>query len=433
MRFFGVAGSPVLHSKSPFIFAHFLKNSSIEAGYGRVAADSASEVIFLFNSFGFSGMNITSPFKNEIIPYLAALDEPSSLTGSVNTIIRQGGVIKGCNTDHSGVVKALEKRGINLAGEKCVVVGAGGAAAAAAFGLLRKGAQVTVVNRTYEKAQRTANSLGCRAVQLELLREILNDADILVSAIPSGIEFIQKDWLRENLIVFDANYKKPALLEMAESAGCRAIKGEEWLYYQALDAWALFTGQPSGELEIDFSAFNSAGCGREGSNISLIGFMGCGKSSVGRRLAEKMDLKFFDSDEEIEKSEGMEVKGIFEKKGETYFRAKERTMVDKLREMKGTVFSCGGGAVADVKNQQILRDYSLVIFLFSTLKTCLKRAQGNKRPLLNNDHSRKVAEELYRKRKEIYFCAADLLVNGEKKTEEVANKIYDEISHTFGN
>lgn len=161
--------------------------------------------------------------------------------------------------------------------------------------------------------------------------------------------------------------------------------------------------------------------------------MGCGKSSVGRRLAEKMDLKFFDSDEEIEKSEGMEVKGIFEKKGETYFRAKERTMVDKLKEMKGTVFSCGGGAVADVKNRQILRDYSLVIFLFSTLKTCLKRAQGNKRPLLNNDHSRKIAEELYRKRKEVYFCAADLLVNGEKKREEVANKIYDEISHTFGN
>ncbi|MGB8953377.1 MAG: shikimate kinase [Candidatus Aminicenantales bacterium] len=433
MKLFGVCGSPVLHSKSPLIFAQLIKTSSAEAAYTRVAADSSGEVLFFFNALGFSGMNITSPYKKEIVPYLAALDEAAALTGSVNTILRQGDSVKGCNTDHAGVVNALERRGIPLAGRKCVVLGAGGAAASAAFGLLKKGAEVILFNRTYEKARKTAEALGCWAVRWELLKDALHEADIFISAIPSGIECVRRDWLRKNLIVFEANYKKPTLLELAESAGCPTIKGEEWLLHQALEAWALFTGEPAGKFEIDFAALDAAGREKIKPNISLIGFMGCGKTSVGRRLAEKMDLEFFDSDAEIKTNEGMEIQKIFEKKGESYFRAKEKAVIEKLGEMKGTVFSCGGGAVVDPENRRLLQERSLVIFLFSTLTTCLKRAEGDPRPLLNHEHSLKSAEELFRKRKDAYFCAADLLVNGEKKIEEVSRKICDEIRQAYGN
>jgi shikimate dehydrogenase len=491
MRFFAVAGAPVLHSKSPLIFRHFFQNSSIKAAYGRVAASSAAEVIFIFNSFGFDGMNITAPFKNKIIPYLTELDETALATDSVNTIVKWGDGIKGFNTDPEGAVKALEQKNIRLARQKCIVVGAGGAGAAAAFGLLKKGAEVAIVNRTYEKAQKIAASLGCRAVEPELLRNILKEADILVSAINAGNEFIKREWLRKGLIVLDANYKKPDLFHRAKSRGCRAIKGEEWLYHQAIEAYAIFTGSAAARavifpLDLRSELLGQLHCRREplimdpteslfpGSkagfapsqkkadreqsahwtketngesalrldlnearrkklNISLVGFMGSGKTSVGQKLAEKMGLELIDSDQEIENNEGMEIEKIFKKRGEAYFRAKEKMIVNKLRKMKGKIFSCGGGAVVDSENRQILKEHSLIIFLYSTLITCLKRAEGTKRPLLIEALSGRSVEELYQLRKNLYFSTSDLLINSEKNVEEVANKIHEEISQAFGN
>ncbi len=457
MKFFGVAGSPVFHSKSPLIFERFFKDLPGEAVYGRIAAGSAGEVIFIFNSFGFDGMNITSPFKTEIIPYLSELDEVASATGSVNTIIRWRDGVKGFNTDPAGVVMALERRNIQLAGKKCVVIGAGGAGASAAFGLIQKGAEVTIVNRTVEKARKLAVSLGCQAAEPEFLANIIKEAQIIISAITSGEGFINKNWLKKDQVVLEANYKQPVILPLARSAGCQAISGEEWLYYQAVEAREIFFSQQKGgkvgaeafrpddsnqqraisdqalrpELLSEFSFLpGQDDTTKKKRNIALVGFMGSGKTSIGERLASKMGLKFIDTDRLIESREKMSIEEIFNKKGEAYFRAQEKVTIRKLAAERGAVFSPGAGAIMDEESRQILKENSTVIFLYSTLKTCLKRASGTKRPLLEKANQQEI-ENLYETRKGLYFTTADLMVNSEQSLEEVTDRIESEVGEVF--
>jgi len=457
MKFFAVAGSPVLHSKSPLIFKHFFNKFSVEAAYGRVAANSAGEIIFIFNSFGFDGMNITTPFKNEIIPCLSELDEVASATGSVNTIIRWENGAKGFNTDPLGVVRALESRNIQPQGKKCAVIGAGGAGASAAFGLIQKGAEVTIVNRTVEKARKLAASLGCQSAEPDFWADIIKDAEIIVSAITSGKGFIQKDWLKKGQVVLEANYKQSVILPLARPAGCQLIRGEEWLYHQSVEAWEIFFSQQKGgkvraetfrpdysgrqpaisdqasrpEILSEFSFLFDADDRKENKrNITLIGFMGSGKTSSAERLASKMGLKFIDTDRLIESREKMSIEEIFKKKGEVYFRAQEKMTIKKLATERGAVFSPGAGAIMDKGNRQILKKNSTVIFLFSTLDTCLKRASGIRRPLLNKGSQQEI-ENLYETRKGLYFTTADLMVNGEKSLEEVTDKIDSEIAEVF--
>ena len=433
MKYFGVAGNPILHSKSPLLFEGFFKQASIEASYTRVAADSAGEVVFLFKSFGFQGMNVTAPFKSDIVSHLSCLDEVVSLTGSANTVVRDKNGLKGFNTDCLGVVDTLGQRGLMLAGKKCVVLGAGGAGAAAAFGLINRGAVVTVVNRTLDKAERIANGLGCRAAAIKFLKDILRDADLLVSAISSGQKIVERDWLHRGLVVLNANYKDPVLSDMARSARCEIIEGEDWLYHQALGAFSVFTNRSAIKKKMPPALSAPDYWDMKKNNISLIGFMGCGKSSVGRILAASMNWRFIDSDEEIEKKEGMTIDRIFKEKGESFFRTREKMMVEKLRGLKGTVFSWGGGTVLDSENRNILREHSLVVFLFSTLESCLKRLGSEGRPLLAGPDMEKKAERLYEERKKFYFSQADLMVNSEKNEKEVAGKIHDEIRQAFRN
>lgn len=457
MKFFAVAGSPILHSKSPRIFKTFFEKFSTEAIYSRVAVDSAREIIFIFNSFGFDGMNITSPFKREIIPYLSELDEVASATGSVNTIISWRDGLKGFNTDPAGIVRVLESRNIQPEGKKCAVIGAGGAGASAAFGLIQKGAEVTIVNRTAEKARKLAASLGCQAAEPDSWADIIKEAVIVVSAITSGKGFIQKDWLKKGQVVLEANYKRPVILPLARSAGCQTISGEEWLYQQAVEAREIFFSQQKGE-KVGTGSFRSPDSGgqqaisngiprkeslsefsflldqddttRKRRNITLIGFMGSGKTSIGEKMASKMGLKFIDTDRLIESREKMSTEEIFKKNGEAYFRAQEKITIKKLATERGALFSPGAGAIMDEENRQILKKNSTVIFLFSTLDTCLKRASGTKRPLLNKNSQQEI-ENLYQTRKEIYFTTADLMVNGEKSLEEVTDKIESEVGEVI--
>ncbi|MDD8020158.1 MAG: shikimate kinase [Acidobacteriota bacterium] len=457
MKFFAVAGSPILHSKSPRIFKHFFRNFPMEAAYGRVAADSAGEIIFIFNSFSFDGMNITAPFKTEIISYLSELDEVALATGSVNTIIKWKDGIKGFNTDPAGVVMALERRNIQLAGKKCLVIGAGGAGASAAFGLIQKGAEVTIVNRTAEKARKLAASLGCQAAEPDSLAAIIREAEIIISAITSGEGFIKKNWLKKDQVVLEANYKQPVILPLAASAGCQVISGEEWLYHQAVGAREIFFSQQKGG-QVEPGTFRSHDSGRQPApigqtsavqvlsnfssffdqddttkkrrNITLVGFMGSGKTSIGERLALKMGSKFIDTDRLIESREKMSIEEIFNKKGEAYFRAEEKVTIRKLAAERGAVFSPGAGAIMDEESRQILKENSTVIFLYSTLKTCLKRASGTKRPLLDKGNQQEI-ENLYETRKELYFTTADLMVNSEKSLEEVTDKIESEVGEVF--
>ena len=146
-------------------------------------------------------------------------------------------------------------------------------------------------------------------------------------------------------------------------------------------------------------------------NVYLIGPMGSGKTAVGRRLATLLGKQFFDSDAEIEKRTGVDVRYIFEKEGEARFREREREVIAALTALDDVVVATGGGVILDPTNRERLANTGTVIYLETNLDTLVRRTKAAKtRPLLMNDDPRSVLERLMVVRRPLYEETADLRV-----------------------
>ncbi|MCK4765155.1 MAG: hypothetical protein KAW12_23350 [Candidatus Aminicenantes bacterium] len=467
-RLFAVTGNPVLHSKSPLIFNTLFRELSIDALYLRVAASTPLEALFLSRKLKLTGMNVTAPFKKSIMAFLDSVEEAAAVIGGVNTIVLEDGRLRGYNTDYTGVTRSLRERGITIGGRNCVVLGAGGAGRAAVYGLIKEKGDVCLVNRTYEKAVAAAKDLGCRAEKIEQLESLLQKADIFVSTLSSSVDIVPGEWLPGSLVVFDANYKSSPLSQKAQARGCCVLKGEEWLLHQALPAFRYFLAATglNGALKLQEKELSKSFAGVQGAvfqksplpaggkkknltstikssllsrppgfkNISLVGFMGSGKTIIGKKLAAKMGFFFVDTDEQIEIETGCSVPEIFESRGEAGFRALEKSVIKKLLlEGSGTVFSCGGGVVTDEENRRILAENSVVIWLYVTVRTALGRIRRGTRPLLDGEDRGRRARSLLSSRLPFYSRAAHIIVSSENDVDEVVEKIHEEISKTFEN
>jgi shikimate dehydrogenase len=439
MKRFAVTGSPVLHSKSPVMFNAVFMQMGLEmmCSYGRLAAGSAGEAIGLFKELGLAGMNVTAPFKKEIMEYLDEVNEAAVKIGGVNTVVRDADRLKGFNTDYTGVTESLKHRGISLPGKRCVVLGAGGAGRAAVYGLIKENANVTLVNRTYSRALQTAENLGCLTEKIENLRALLEKTEILVSTLSADIDVIPEEWLKPGITVFDANYKKSILSQKAAKRGCSVVKGEEWLLNQAIPAFRYFMGDAVNDFQMEkvkniMQTALSKQPRVNSRNIALVGFMGCGKTAVGKQLAQKMGLRFRDIDQQIEEQEGRSVPGIFARDGETYFRKVEKSILTREVERNdGFVYSCGGGAVLDEENKIVLKDNALVIWLYSSISSTIARLEPGSRPLLDCPNPTEKARELLTQRLDHYSRSSHLIVGSEAGVDDVSEKIYEEISKTF--
>jgi len=159
-------------------------------------------------------------------------------------------------------------------------------------------------------------------------------------------------------------------------------------------------------------------------NIVLVGFMGTGKTAVGRALADRLKRRFIEIDTLIEKIEGTSIREIFEKKGEIYFRKLEKDVIKNVSSEKDVVISAGGGAVIDEENLKNLRINGVIICLEATPETIFKRVKGdNSRPLLNVQNPLERIRELLEKRR-TYYEKADYFVDTDTLTvDEVVNKI----------
>ncbi len=438
---FAVTGNPILHSKSPamfnMVFQEYPRLFHFRYCYCRIAADSAAEAIYLFNQLHLTGMNVTAPFKKEIMDYLDMVDPHASRIGGVNTVIRQDNGLIGYNTDFIGVVESLVRHNIPINNRAYIVLGAGGAGRAAAYGLVRAGADVVIVNRTYEHAMSAAKMTGSRAEDLEPLQHLLNSADVLIATLAPDADIIPETWLRKELVVFDANYKDSPLVAKAQRRGCRVIPGEEWLLNQAIPTFGYFTGAEPGPqaMETMRKAILTRSWEKP-QKIALIGFMASGKSTVGRILAKKMGYTFKDFDAKIEKREGQSIAEIFKSKGEPYFRKVEAAMLKKELHAftpigKGVVYACGGGAVLSEENKVQLTSNALVVWLYSSPEVTLGRLQPGTRPLLEGPDPANEVDTLLQQRLPHYGHTAHLIVNSEKNAEAVAGKIYEEITKTF--
>ena len=435
-KLLAVTGNPVLHSKSPLMFNHVFSEGNIDATYFRLAADTAAEAMFLFREAGLTGMNVTAPFKKDIMEEVDHLDPAAIKIGGINTIARNGEGISGFNTDHIGVARSIEEIAGDLKGKRCVVLGAGGAGRAAAYGLLNKGARVVIANRTLEKAEHTAEQLGCEAAALDGLRELVANADVLVSSLSSGVEVVKKDWLHPGLVVLDANYKSSTLAKDAVNRGCPLAKGEDWLLFQAIPAYTHFLGEtpPFNWMKQALDVENPLPSKR--SVISLTGFMGTGKSSVAKILADKLDYQVIDADSLIEKETGITIPEIFSSRGEERFRQMEKELLNRLldQNLEKTVISWGGGIVLDQENRQKIKENSLSIWLFARPWKNLSLIKDGSRPLLNVDDPGETARKIFLGRRGYYAETADLMVNSDcehHNPDSIAEKIYEEICKTF--
>ena len=158
-------------------------------------------------------------------------------------------------------------------------------------------------------------------------------------------------------------------------------------------------------------------------NIVLCGFMGSGKTVVGRELAKIMGAKFVDTDELIEKEQGVAIKAIFAAHGEDYFRDLEYEMCKKIAQMKGAVVSTGGGAMTFARNVEAIKQGSKVVFLDASFDViCDRIGNSTTRPLFQD---REKAKKLYDERKDKYLAAADYVVNGDMGARKTALEIAD--------
>lgn len=428
---YAVAGNPIFHSRSPVMFNAALRELSLDGVYIRLAASSAEEVAATIRAIGLDGMNITSPFKTDIMPHLDEVDRDAKIIGSVNTILHKEGKLQGFNTDVEGVIGALAQAGFEAKGKSAVVLGAGGAARAAAVALLSAGAKVTITNRTDRNARQAAERVGSDQVPLEGIGKTLKGAHLLIGAVSTHDRVIDRQHIHAGLTVLDANYSKPtALVQDATSVGARVIDGREWLLAQAVPVFERFTGNTAPVQTMRHVLMKNRRDGR--TNIALIGFMGSGKTVVAEAMGAKTGMTVIDIDTRIEEKAGSSIAEIFEKSGQETFRRMEIEEIDGLRSVSNTIVSCGGGAVTRRPNVRVLRNNCLTVWLWAGIEASLARigATGT-RPLLHGQ-SREQASALLAERRFLYASACDLVINTEGKSpEEIAMRIYHETYNTL--
>ena len=224
------------------MFRSIFSEYGIAGAYVRCAIGSAGGAARIIRELKFSGMNITAPFKESITPYLDTISGDAKSIGAVNTIVCRDETLTGYNTDHLGVTEPLEMRTGNLAGKKTLVLGAGGAGIAAAYGLKYKGADVIILNKFEEPGAAAAARTDAVFRKLDLLGNEIQDADIIINTIPYEIGPLDITGIKSGAIFFDAGYKKSHYSGLAAKMSFEFIGGEEWLIHQGIHACRHFLG-----------------------------------------------------------------------------------------------------------------------------------------------------------------------------------------------
>ncbi|MDR2065860.1 MAG: saccharopine dehydrogenase NADP-binding domain-containing protein [Prevotellaceae bacterium] len=242
MKKFALVGKPISHSKSPSLFKAAYGDCDFE--YSLIETTDIKYVENLLRSKTLCGVNVTIPLKVEAMAIVDETDETAEMTGATNVIISTGSnKLKAYNTDYLGVLQTLIDFNIDIDGKECLIIGAGGAGRAVAFALHKLGANITVANRTPDKANSIAEKIKCNVINInEINRNILNKK-LIVNALPAGICVIDEQYLNLNQIIFDASPQQSAFFKMAQSKGCRCIDGRFWLLNQGIAAYKIFTQQ----------------------------------------------------------------------------------------------------------------------------------------------------------------------------------------------
>ena len=401
----GLLGRKLGHSYSPQI--HGLLG---DYSYDLFEKEPEQLASFLKNG-DFTGINVTIPYKKDVLPYLDELSPAARKIGSVNTIVRRAdGSLFGHNSDYFGFVSLVKHSGIAVEGKKVLVLGSGGTSNMVVTALRDLGAAPLVISRSGE------NNYG----NLHLHA----DASVIVNATPvgmypnTGVSPIDLRRFPALTGVLDVIYNpaKTQLLLDAESLGIPHENGLWILVAQAKEAAEYFTGKklPDSCIEKIHGILS-----RQMKNVVLIGMPGCGKSTIGNLLARKLGRKFVDADEEIIQLAGKSIPEIFAQDGEEIFREWETMALEHLGKQSGLVIATGGGCVTRQRNYPALHQNGSIVWLERDLS--LLPTDG--RPLSQSNR----LEEMYAVRKPMYEAFADVRVANTGSPEDTVTEILSKL------
>ena len=342
---FGLLGGHLGHSYSPMIF-------DLMGGYEYLLHEREPEGIEdLLKNEPFDGLNVTIPYKKEVLPYLDEVDPLALRLGAVNTIVRRNGKLTGYNSDYYGFASMVRHTHIDVAGKKVLVLGSGGASVTVCAVLEDLGAKVVVISRTGE------NHYG----NLHLHA----DAAVIVNTTPVGMYpnngaaplNVGRFPELEGVLDLIYNPARTQLLLDCEKYGIPGFNGLWMLVAQAKKSAEWFLGH---ELPEDLIRDIHWKLRDKMENIALVGMAGCGKSSIGRLLAKETNKEFVDSDAQIERLAGKTIPEIFAQDGEEEFRRLETQVLSELGKRSGLVIATGGGCVTREENYPLLRQHRVL-------------------------------------------------------------------------
>ena len=391
---YGLIGKSLPHSFSKNIHG-FLGNSEYE-----LTEIPPENLEAFFCKKDFCGINVTIPYKEKAMAYCIP-DNDAQKIGSVNTIVNKNGTLYGYNTDYFGFCFMAKLAGISFNGKKVVILGSGGTSKTAAFAARDGGAKETViVSRNGE------NNYG------NIARH--SDCGILVNTSPVGMlpgngqSPVSLQIFKNLSAVIDVVYNplRTRLLLEAKELGIPAAGGLSMLAAQAVMAHNLFFNiQPNADedaLKIKEIFSKTEKCF---SNIVLIGMPGCGKTTIGKKLAALLEMKFTDTDHVVEQLTGRSIPDIIGTNGEQFFRGLEREAIAEAGMQLRQVIATGGGSILLQENRHALAQNGIIIFLDRPLE----QLAVSGRPLSVN------LPELYRQRLPLYesFCMHKITVSND--------------------
>ena len=405
---FGLLGEKLGHSYSPQIH-----RALGDYAYERFEIPPEELERFLLEG-NFDGLNVTIPYKKAVIPYCAALSDRARQIGSVNTLLRrEDGSLYGDNTDYYGFSWLLARNGGISAGEKALVLGSGGASLTVQAVLQGLGAEVIVISR---RGETDYGSIPNHA-----------DAVLLVNTTPVGMyprngeRLVELSLLPKLRCVLDLIYNpaRTRLLLDAEERGIACEGGLPMLVAQAKGAAELFTGK-----SIPDGCNNKILCklSQEMENLILIGMPGCGKSTLGKLLAERLGRPFYDADAVLTAEFGCSIPEFFAREGEEAFRRAESAVLAELGKQSGCVIATGGGCVTRPENYALLHQNGRIIWL----QRALEQLPREGRPISQQT----ALTELYARRKDSYERFCDIVIENDRSPEQTVQGICQALQQT---
>ena len=307
----------------------------------------------------FAAINVTIPYKKDVIPYLDEMDEHAKAIGAVNTIVNQNGKLKGYNTDFTGFLYMVKKHNVHMEGKKVLIIGNGGASAAIqAVVRHEKAGQLVIVDVV----------TGNGAISYDEMFSSHLDAEIIINTSPIGMyprignAPIDISMFHKCEAVMDVIYN-PILTRLcfeAQEMDIKRVNGLEMLIAQAKQSVEFFLDKKIDDQIIDDIYQDML---KERCNIVLIGMPSAGKTTIGKMLEDRMQKEFIDLDDVIIEKAGKSIPEIFEESGEAGFRAIETEAAIEVSKLNNKIIATGGGTIKHKVNMDYLRQNGITIFI----------------------------------------------------------------------